>query len=58
MIDIKPYKKTLGKCYSCESTESLYQIIFDRGTNKACSVSTVLLCKSCIKLLQKKEIKE
>lgn len=51
MINIKTYKSSLGKCYSCESVESLYQIKFDTETNKAFSVHTILLCKSCMKLL-------
>ena len=52
MISIKTYKSPLGKCYSCRSTELLHQIMFDTGTNKACSVHTILLCKSCMKLLK------
>lgn len=49
---IRPYKVPFGKCHSCGSVESLHQIIFDTGTNKACSVHTIVLCESCVKLLR------
>lgn len=58
MITIKPYKSIYGKCYSCEGTKILYQIIFDTETKKAFSTHTIYLCKSCMELLQKKEVTE